>query len=82
LISIGLIFSRSLISQAQVRPLVDPDWSNPATRGTWRGMIGTGFTAQQWDAWFVSYTEYILHFARLSTAINADEFSVGGIRFF
>jgi hypothetical protein len=23
-----------------------------------------------------------LHFARLSTAINADEFSVGGIRFF
>jgi hypothetical protein len=65
-------------AKVMVRPLVDPDWSNPQKRGTWRGMIGANFSATQWDAWFVSYTEFILHAARLSTQIKADEFSIGG----
>jgi hypothetical protein len=37
-----------------MRPGVDPDWSNPNTRDTWRGMIGRNFTSSQWDTWCIS----------------------------
>jgi hypothetical protein len=66
-------------TKVMIRPLVDPDWSNPETKGTWRGMIGVNFTAVQWNSWFQSYSAFILKFAHLSTIIGADEFSVGGI---
>lgn len=61
-----------------IRPLVDPDWSNPQTKGTWRGMIGANFTDVQWNTWFQSYTDMILRYARLAQTLGADEFSVGG----
>jgi hypothetical protein len=61
-----------------IRPLVDPDWTNPHVAGTWRGMIGQNFTDVQWTAWFKSYSAFILQFARLAESLHADEFSVGG----
>lgn len=61
-----------------LRPLVDPDWTNPQTRGTWRGMIGANFTESTWDEWFSSYSFMLLKYAKLAQELNADEFSVGG----
>lgn len=61
-----------------VRPLVDPDWSNPHNNGKWRGMIGENFTDSDWATWFESYKQFLNHFAELSEEIGADELCVGG----
>jgi len=42
----------------------------------WRGDIGTGFTAKQWDEWFASYTQFILHFAKMAERYHAEMLSV------
>ena len=60
-----------------LRPLVDPNWALNGTSGTWRGEIGTGFGAEQWDAWFASYTDFIIQYARLAASLDVDIFSVG-----
>jgi len=60
-----------------MRPCVDPDWSNPKTKDTWRGMIGRNFTTQQWVEWFASFTAMTLHYAQLADSLNVKLFSVG-----
>jgi len=70
--------AHSMGIKVMVRPLVDPDWSNPQNNGVWRGDIGINFTATEWTAWFDSYNSYIWHFAELAQTIQADEFCVGG----
>lgn len=59
------------------RPCVDPDWSNPKTKGTWRGMIGRGFSAAQWDTWFESYGAFMAAQAELAQRLHVDMFAVG-----
>jgi Glycoside Hydrolase Family 113 len=59
------------------RPCVDPDWSNPQTKGTWRGEIGTGFSASQWATWFVNYERLMLEQASIAASLHADAFAVG-----
>jgi len=70
--------AHSMGVKVMIRPLVDPDWSNPLNQGFWRGEIGINFTSTEWTAWFNSYNAYVWHFAQLAQTINADEFSVGG----
>jgi len=54
------------------------DLPNEDVTGIWRGYIGTEFTSEsQWTAWFAAYTDFILHYARLSQAYGADQFCVG-----
>jgi hypothetical protein len=64
--------------RVMVRPLVDPDWTNPNTAGTWRGEIGRNFTESDWDSWFQSYNSMLTHYAAMSQQWRADEFCVGG----
>lgn len=59
------------------RPCIDPDWSNPATKGTWRGQIGRKFSAAEWAVWFNNYEPFIVAQARLASGAGADMFSVG-----
>jgi len=65
-------------AKVMLRPLVDPDWSNPNTKGTWRGRIGLNFTEADWIVWFDSYSKLIIKYATLATTLKADEYSVGG----
>jgi len=60
-----------------LRPGVDPDWSNPATKGTWRGMIGNNYNATGFDIFFASYQQFIYRYALLAQEFGVDEFSVG-----
>ncbi|MBN2002710.1 MAG: hypothetical protein JXA21_05080 [Anaerolineae bacterium] len=44
----------------------------------WRGFIGEGFETQaDWDAWFASYTDFILYYAQMAQDLGVDQFCVG-----
>eukprot|EP01112_Ceratiomyxa_fruticulosa_P015433 TRINITY_DN4538_c0_g1_i2.p1 TRINITY_DN4538_c0_g1~~TRINITY_DN4538_c0_g1_i2.p1 ORF type:complete len:393 (-),score=64.31 TRINITY_DN4538_c0_g1_i2:40-1218(-) len=42
----------------------------------WRGQIGEGFNATQWDDWFESYTNMILEYAEFAQKMNVEQLSV------
>eukprot|EP01015_Nassula_variabilis_P027328 TRINITY_DN557_c0_g1_i18.p1 TRINITY_DN557_c0_g1~~TRINITY_DN557_c0_g1_i18.p1 ORF type:complete len:192 (+),score=30.34 TRINITY_DN557_c0_g1_i18:2-577(+) len=49
----------------------------PQSLSIWRGNIGGSFrTNQEWDAWFASYSEFILKYAKISEQYNAEIFSI------
>ncbi len=44
----------------------------------WHGQIGTTFTNEaQWQAWFTSYREFIVPYAKLAQDAGADMFCIG-----
>ncbi len=45
--------------------------------GVWRGEIGKGFSDAKWRAWFESYRQMILRYARLAQEHRVDQFCVG-----
>ncbi len=42
-----------------------------------RQTIGAHFNSEQWDKWFVAYTEMILHYAQLAEANGVEMFCIG-----
>lgn len=44
---------------------------------TWRGNIGFGEDEDAWQTWFDSYSDFILHYARLAREEQVDYFVVG-----
>eukprot|EP01113_Clastostelium_recurvatum_P024649 TRINITY_DN2942_c0_g2_i1.p1 TRINITY_DN2942_c0_g2~~TRINITY_DN2942_c0_g2_i1.p1 ORF type:complete len:376 (+),score=60.77 TRINITY_DN2942_c0_g2_i1:29-1156(+) len=55
-----------------LKPHVDP------LDGHWRAWIGKDFTTpEQWDAWFQSYTAYIIRYARWAQSHRVSSFCVG-----
>jgi len=61
----------SLGLKVMLKPHIDP------LDGHWRAWIGYYFNATQWDAWFQSYTAFIVHFAALSEGLGVFQFSAG-----
>ncbi len=52
------------------------DLNNDPTH--WRGQIGNGFSTEtEWQAWFASYRDFIVHYASLAQANGVEQFSVG-----
>jgi len=47
------------------------------TEGAWGGSLGEGFGPAEWDAWFASYTEMVLHYAKISTENNVEMICIG-----
>ncbi len=45
--------------------------------GHWRAEIGMGFSLKDWQQWFSSYRDMILHYAELAQTYKVDEFCVG-----
>jgi len=43
----------------------------------YHGQVGTNFTEEQWQAWFASYQQFIIHYATLARDAGADMFSIG-----
>ena len=43
----------------------------------WYGEIGKNFGAAEWDEWFVSYTQFITHYAQLAAANGVEQLSLG-----
>ena len=44
--------------------------------GTWRGEIGFTDDAK-WDAWFESYSKYVLHYAKIAEELDLEIFNIG-----
>jgi hypothetical protein len=43
----------------------------------WFGEAGKNFSAAQWDEWFVSYTEFMSHYADLAASNGVEQLSLG-----
>jgi hypothetical protein len=65
--------AHSLGMKVMLKPHLD--LANDPTH--WRGDIGVGFSEADWIAWFISYKDFINHYAQLAQAYGADQFCVG-----
>ncbi|GAA4363128.1 hypothetical protein GCM10023185_31620 [Hymenobacter saemangeumensis] len=71
----GLAYTARLARQQGIRTLLKPHiWVRG--RGAWPGDINMQSTAD-WDAWFASYTTFILHYARLAEAQQMEALCLG-----
>jgi len=43
----------------------------------WRGQIGANFSQADWQMWFSSYRQFILHYAQLARQCQVEQFCVG-----
>jgi hypothetical protein len=60
-----------------IRTLIKPHlWGGDFYEGRWTGEIEMGSDAD-WDEWFRTYEEFILHYARLAQRAEAAAFSIG-----
>jgi len=64
--------------KVMLRPGVDLDWHNKNNTGNWRGEIGKFFeTPADWDAWFQSFSGFVVRYAALAQKAGVDMISVG-----
>lgn len=61
-----------------LRPMIDPHWSaHQHGNSCWRGEIGSNFTQQQWDEFFLTYSHYILAWAAVAEAEHVETLCIG-----
>jgi hypothetical protein len=71
----GLIFTTLQARQRGIKTLLKPHlWLRNG--GTWPGDINMT-TATDWQAWFASYSTFILHYAQLAEANNLEALCIG-----
>jgi hypothetical protein len=71
----GLIYTARLARQHGIRTLLKPHlWVRG--RGAWPGDINMT-TTTDWDAWFASYSVFILHYAALAEANHFEGLCIG-----
>jgi hypothetical protein len=68
-----IAYARRIGLKVMLKPQLDLT-NDPAHA---RSQIGTNFSAADWDAWFASYDETIVHYAQLASAAKCEQFSVG-----
>lgn len=64
----------SLGMKVLLKPQID--FLKAANPNSWRGDIGEGMTAVQWEQWFNSYTAMIVHYAAIAELRGVGVFSV------
>ncbi len=65
--------AHSLGLNVMLKPHVD--LANDPTH--WRGQIGQDFTETEWNAWFITYQDFINHYAQLAQTNGVEQFCVG-----
>ncbi len=71
----GLLHTARLARQHGIRSLLKPHvWVRG--RGAWPGDIDMG-SAADWDAWFASYTRFLLHYAQVAETGRFDGLCIG-----
>lgn len=71
----GLIIMGTMARKAGLRVVLIPTLAD-FTDGHWRGEVRMNSDAS-WDEWFVSYRDFILHYASLAEQMRAAGMSVG-----
>ncbi len=72
----SLIFAIRKLHDLELKIMLQPHLNLVKGEGKWRGEID--FTNQEdWQAWFESYTTFILHYAKLAQEENVELFCIG-----
>lgn len=72
----SLLFAIRKLHDLGLKVMLKPHLDLIDSQGKWRGEIGCANLAD-WQAWFTSYADFILHYARLAEQENAELFCVG-----
>jgi hypothetical protein len=71
----GLVHTTRLARQAGIRTLLKPHlWLR--ARGQWPGQVKMR-SAADWQAWFASYSTFLLHYARLAEQYHMEGLCIG-----
>lgn len=72
----GLAATARLAREAGIRTLLKPHLWVTAGHGAWTGTIAMT-SEESWRAWFASYREFLLHYAKLAEAEGMEALCVG-----
>jgi len=72
----SLIFAIRQLRQLNFKVMLKPHLDLIKSEGKWRGEIGFDLSSD-WQAWFESYTVFLLHYAKIATEENVELFCVG-----
>ncbi|MEA3560918.1 MAG: hypothetical protein U9R31_04015 [Candidatus Omnitrophota bacterium] len=72
----SLLFAIEKLHDLGLKIMLKPHLDLVKSGGKWRGEIGYDNLAE-WQAWFASYTDFILYYARLAEQENVELFCVG-----
>ncbi len=72
----SLIFAIRKLHELKFKVMLKPHVDLIESKGKWRGDIGFENPAD-WQAWFDSYSNFILHFAEIAAKENVELFCIG-----
>lgn len=72
----SLIFALRKLKELKFKIMLKPHLDLVEADGKWRGEIGFENSAD-WQAWFKSYSDFILHYAKLAAQENVELFCIG-----
>ncbi len=72
----SILFAIEKLHDLNLKVMLKPHLDVIESGGKWRGEIGCDNPAD-WQAWFSSYTDFILHYARMAEQKNVQMFCIG-----
>lgn len=72
----SLIFAIRKLHELKFKIMLKPHLDLVVSEGKWRGETGSG-DSTDWQAWFDSYTAFILHYADIAAKENVEIFCIG-----
>jgi len=72
----SLTFAIKKLHELKIKVMLKPHLDLVKSEGKWRGDIGFS-DPNDWQAWFDSYTNFILHFAKLAAQENVEILCIG-----
>ena len=72
----SLLFAIEKLRDLNLKIMLKPHLDLIKSEGKWRGDIGF-VEPSDWQAWFASYTDFILHYARLAQKEQVQMFCIG-----
>lgn len=67
----------SLAHQLGLKVMLKPHLDLLNDPGHWRGEIGQSFNETDWQQWFSSYRQFIMHYGRMATDNGVEQFCIG-----
>lgn len=72
----SIIVAIRKLHELKIKVMLKPHVDLVAGEGKWRGEIGFD-TPADWQAWFDSYTAYVLHYAQIAAKENVEMICIG-----
>lgn len=72
----GIIHTTQLAHQKGIKVMLKPHIWLMNSNGKWRHDIGMN-SSEEWDQWFESYANFIMHYAKLAATYNIESLCIG-----